>query len=467
MEPETPITPSVLSETSSVLSKTLPRGTFLKGAAAAAATVAASGAASTIARAAGRVEVTANPSPSGEILIWCNGNQFAPAQVAAFNKVYPNITVKQTTTAYVPATPSLAAHLVTGVDVPDGIFFIEDAYLGKFAPTLYDVSKQVAPYASKIAPYKLAVSKQGGRTVGIPWDVDPAFLIYRMDIVEKAGVDVSKIVTYDDLIAAAQTVKTKVPTCTGPLYFLNDPGFSTFFTEGMAWQQHSGIIDAQGKLNLRAKAYTNAFNYYEKAYKAGVVKLGVWTTPSLYADWNNGKTCFMVFADWFTHWNEAGLKGSWGKIGLAKQPVFNPATDSPYSMMGGSAYVVPLKAKNPEASAIFGTFQLFEPAALSAGNAANIYEATLPSAEALWPSVQLNAYRHARILAPSIDEHAMLVTAAKNAPSTYRYPPWYASVYPYYGPHALAVLQGKASAAQAQEAAYNDVLTKVVQRYRG
>jgi len=441
------------------------RRTFLKGAAAAAATVAASGVATQAARAA-RVEVV-SAAPAGDILVWINGNPFSPAQVAAFNKVYPNIKVKQQITTYVPATPSLAAHLVTGVDVPDGIFFIEDAYLGQFASTLYDVTSAVAPYASKIAPYKLAVSKQGGRTVGIPWDLDPAFLIYREDIVAQAGVNISKIVTYDDLIAAAQTVKAKVPSCTGPLMFLDAPGFYTFIVEGLAWQQHSGIVDANGKLNLHAHAYTNAFNYLEKAYKAGVTSLGLFTTPSIYSQWNTGKTCFMHFADWFTHWNEAGLKPSWGKYSLAKQPVFNPATDSVFSNMGGSAYVVPLKAKNPSLGALFGTFQLFEPAALQAGNASNIYEGNLPSAEALWPYVNLDAYRHARILNASVQEHALLVEGAKGIPSNYRYPPWFSQVYPYYGGPVRGVLTGKMTAAQAQEKVYNDVLTKVVQRYHG
>lgn len=116
------------------------RGAFLKGAAATAAAVATAGAAAGVARAASRAEVVSS-APAGEILIWVNGNPFAPAQVAAFNKVYPNIKVKQQITAYVSQTPSLAAHLVTGVDVPEGIFFIEDAYLGQFASTLYDVSK--------------------------------------------------------------------------------------------------------------------------------------------------------------------------------------------------------------------------------------------------------------------------------------------------------------------------------------
>jgi hypothetical protein len=60
----------------------------------------------------------------------------------------------------------------------------------------------------------------------------------------------------------------------------------------------------------------------------------------------------------------------------------------------------------------------------------------------------------------------MLVTAAKNAPSKYRYPGWYSRIYPYYGPQVEAVLKGQKSAKEAQQAAYNDVLTKVAQRYR-
>jgi len=445
-------------------SKTIERKTFLKGAAATAAAIAGSAALPAIAQAKARVEVISS-APSGEAVIWVNTNLFNDAQVAAFNKVYPNVKVTQKTTLYVPATPSLSSHLVTGVDVPDGIFFMEDAYLGEYAPSLFDVTPFVAPYASKIAPYKLAVSKQMGKTVGIPWDVDPAFLIYNEDIVDQAGVDVSKIVTRDDLIDAATEVKAKVPSCPTPLGFGADPAHVQFIVEGMAWQQHTGIVDAKGNLNLLAPAYTNAFNYLEKAAKAGLTTTYLFTTPTLYNTWNKGLCCFTDFADWFTHWNEQGLKPLWGKIGLAKQPVFNAATDSPYSMMGGSAYVVPLKAKNPQAGALFGTFQLFEPAALQAGNASVIYEAILPSAENLWPYVNLNALRHKMIINPSIDEHAMLVQAALNTPSSYRYPPWYSEAFNYYAPPVINVIKGKMSAAQAQQQVYNDVLNKVVKRY--
>ncbi|HKC73854.1 MAG TPA: extracellular solute-binding protein, partial [Chloroflexota bacterium] len=387
---------------------TISRGTFVKGVTAATVTAAVSGAVADVVQAAGHSAVPyVKKSPSGQILIWVNGIPFTNAQVAAFNKVYPNVKVKQQVTTYVPATPSLSAHLVTGINVPDGIFFIEDAYLGQYAPLLYDVSSHVAPYAGKIAPYKLAVSKQEGRTVAVPWDVDPAFLIYRTDIVAKAGVDVARIKTYDDLIKAAVQVKQKVPSCKTPLAFLRANGFLTFMVEGLAWQQHSGIADAKGNLRLNTQPYTNAFTYLEKAYKAGIVTLTDWATPSLYNLWNKGQASFMHFADWFTHWNEPGLKASWGKIGLARQPVFS-SQDSPYSMMGGSGFAIPIKAKNPDLGALFATFQMFDPRALKAGNSGRIYEAVLPAAEALWPDVNLVR----PIISNKINEHEMLVTAA-------------------------------------------------------
>src|SRR4051794_1623384 len=88
------------------------RGTFLKGVAAATATAAVSAAAADVVQAAGHIAVPyVKKSPSGEILIWVNGIPFTKAQVATFNKVYPNVKVKQQVTAYVPVTPSLSAHL--------------------------------------------------------------------------------------------------------------------------------------------------------------------------------------------------------------------------------------------------------------------------------------------------------------------------------------------------------------------
>ena len=448
------------------LSDSISRGTFLKGAAATAATVAATGLATQVARAASPLNVpnvNMGASISGDVYLWDAQPLYTAQQIAAFNAVYPNVKVHEKTIQYLPKTPSESTQLITGVDLPDAIFHVEDAYLGRYAEALYDVSEAIAPFEKQIAPFKLAVCKQGGRTIAIPDDLCPAFLIYNTEIIAKAGVDVSKIVTYDDLIAAALTVQKKVPTCPQPIGFLDGPDFLTFMMEGLAWQQHSGHIDANGKLNLKSAAYTNGFNYLEKAAKAGVVGTAIWMTPDLYNKWNKGQVAFMHFADWFTHWNEPGLKPIWGKIGLAKQPVFNAKTDSPYSIMGGSAWTVPAKAKRPDLGALLGTFFMLDPRGLKAAGNNLAWEAILPACQADWDFS--NMVRP--IINKSVDEHKLLVTAALGTPTSYRYAPWFADTFPYYGGSAVrSCLLGQLSAADAQSAAYNAVQDNVVARAR-
>jgi lactose/L-arabinose transport system substrate-binding protein len=452
--------PTDAIETSTSTSS-VPRSTFLKGAVATAAAVAATGLVTEVARAAKPLEVpnvNLGASLSGDVYLWDAQPLYTAVQVAAFNAAYPNIKVHQ----YVPKTPSLATHLITGINAPDAVFHMEDAYLGRFAPALYDVTEYVAPYVANIAPFKMAVCKQGGKTIAIPDDLCPAFLIYNTEIFSKAGVDPKTIVTYDNLIAAAKTIQTKVPTCKTPLFFLDGPDFLTFVVEGMAWQQHSGHIDASGKLNLKAPAYTNAFNYMEKVAKAGISTMAVWGTPDMYNMWNKGQVAMMHFADWFTHWHETGLKPLWGKIGLVKQPVFSKA-DSPYSVMGGSAWVVPAKAKRPDLGALLGTFFMLDPRGLKAAGNALAWEAILPAAKDDWAFSTLVR----PIIAKSVNEHQLLVTAATNAPSSYRYAPWYADTFPYYGGAAVRqVLVGQLSGADGQSAAYNAIQSNVVARAR-
>lgn len=392
---------------------------------------------------------------------------FPKEQVAAFNKVYPNVKITQRVTPYLPTSSSGAATLISGVGAPDGIFFLEDAYLGQYADALYDVTPYVQPFAKEIAPYKLAVAHQGGRIVSIPEDVDPCFLIYRKDIVAKAGVDVSAIHTYDDLIAAARKVKAAVPSCTTPLFFNGDQNTLVFMLEGLAWQQGSGMADASGKLRLDNAAYTRAFQYLEKAAKAGVVSTGLFATPSLYGLWNQGQACFVHFANWWNYWNAPGLKSLWGKFSIAKQPVFRPG-DSPYSMIGGAGFVVPARGKRPDLGALFGSFVLLDRRGFGAAKDFSNYEFVLPAAAPLWDVVKpLQQARHPYpILDPATPVHEMLTVAAKGAPSSYRYPAWYARTFPYLGPKVEAVLKGKMSATDAQAAAYQDVQAKVVARYR-
>ncbi|MET0928211.1 MAG: extracellular solute-binding protein [Aeromicrobium sp.] len=83
----------------------------------------------------------------------------------------------------------------------DSSFTTEFAGAGFLAP-VPDV--QVAAFSEGIAPPALAAATHGGRLVAVPWFLDPQVLWYRGNTAERAGLDPTKPISWDDLIAGAQ-----------------------------------------------------------------------------------------------------------------------------------------------------------------------------------------------------------------------------------------------------------------------
>ena len=126
--------------------------------------------------------------PAGEITIWDRAGdlfQVIDAAIPAFNVKYPNITVNHQPFD----TAELAPTLVAGVNVPDGAF-IEDEFQGTISQHLLDITEWMQPYVPDLVDYKVAVNTYDGQIKGIPYDVDPAMLFYRIDILEANGINV-------------------------------------------------------------------------------------------------------------------------------------------------------------------------------------------------------------------------------------------------------------------------------------
>ncbi|MCW2841027.1 MAG: hypothetical protein JWR55_2510 [Aeromicrobium sp.] len=65
---------------------------------------------------------------------------------------------------------------------------------------------QVAALGEGVAPAALAAATYGGRLVAAPWFLDPQVLWYRGNVAERAGLDATGPISWDDLIAGAQRV---------------------------------------------------------------------------------------------------------------------------------------------------------------------------------------------------------------------------------------------------------------------
>ncbi|MET0449775.1 MAG: extracellular solute-binding protein [Aeromicrobium sp.] len=83
----------------------------------------------------------------------------------------------------------------------DSAFTTELAGAGFLAPVPDD---QVAAFSEGIAPTALTAATYDGRLAAVPWFLDPQVLWYRGNTAERAGLDTTKPISWDDLIAGAQ-----------------------------------------------------------------------------------------------------------------------------------------------------------------------------------------------------------------------------------------------------------------------
>jgi arabinosaccharide transport system substrate-binding protein len=125
--------------------------------------------------------------------------------VPSFEKAHPGVKVDVQLVTQQAVSTRLQAALWSDLDVPDivevpihfaGIFFrgrLENVGFVDLTQRIEQAGLKQRMVAARFAPYM-----SRGRIFGLPHDVHPVMLAYRRDIFEKAGVDVSKIKTWDD-----------------------------------------------------------------------------------------------------------------------------------------------------------------------------------------------------------------------------------------------------------------------------
>jgi arabinosaccharide transport system substrate-binding protein len=181
-----------------------------------------------------------------------------------------------------------------------------------------------------------------GRIFGLPGDVHPVLLAYRADIVEAAGIDVSKIETWDDFV---RVMKPLMNGPNGTRYLLNmwetDPGDM----ETLVLQAGGGYFDANlqpildSDINARvlAKIVT---------WIAGPGRISV-NAPSFDANGNymylSGQVLGILMPDWLCGVWLKDLPGLSGKMKLMPLPAWD-AGGLRTSVSGGSMIGIPKRA---------------------------------------------------------------------------------------------------------------------------
>src|SRR3954462_10338089 len=201
-----------------------------------------------------------------------------------------------------------------------------------------------------------------GKVYGKPWYAGARALIYRKDILDKAGID-KPPATWDEMMAAAKQIKSKVPN----VYPVSYTGLSEHMYLPTIWQAGGEIATQNGdtwKSALNSPEAAKALEYYASFYKDGLdPKAAVgWEEPDAQTAFINGDVAMLIAGGWTYNSiidTKPGLKS---KIGTALEPAGPSGKDTAFA--GGSHLVQFQESKNKDLGAAFIDFML-EPTELN------------------------------------------------------------------------------------------------------
>jgi len=201
-----------------------------------------------------------------------------------------------------------------------------------------------------------------GKVYGKPWYAGARALMYRKDILEKAGID-KPPATWDEMMAAAKQIKAKVPN----VYPVSYTGLSEHMYLPTIWQAGGQIATQDGdtwKSALNSPEAAKALEYYASFYKDGLdPKAAVgWEEPDAQTAFINGDVAMLIAGGWTYNSiidTKPALKD---KIGTALEPAGPSGKDTAFA--GGSHLVQFQESKNKDLGAAFVDFML-EPAQLN------------------------------------------------------------------------------------------------------
>lgn len=284
-----------------------------------------------------------------------------------YNKKY-NTKIELKTVDVAPAIPmiqKITPKLVANEKMPD-LIFLQDSNASsifeKFEDLFYssEAFGFVKEYGDDFYPAKmnmLANIAPNKKTYGFPNDWGNAAMFYNHAAFTEAGVDITTVNTWDELIEAGKKLKQK----TGKnLLFMRDTGeldLVKYITE----QQDVSLFDKEGNLNLLNPAVEEAYAIIKKLQDEDLVSYG---NSKDYT--SIGQETGAIFAGgWLASYQAGDYPDDAGDWRIRAMPVVKEGDKVVAPMSGGSSYYVPKKSENSLAALQFITFALTDEEALN------------------------------------------------------------------------------------------------------
>jgi arabinosaccharide transport system substrate-binding protein len=271
-------------------------------------------------------------------------------QAERFNAAHPEVkvTLEPTTIDYQDMHDKLLIALQSGAGAPD-LVDIEIAKFGTFMRgeiQLHDLTPLVERSGKDLVIERMAPYQGQGKQYGVDYHLGALVMYYNKELLDKAGVDVDSIVTWDDYIEAGKQVKEKTGAWMATVETTDKWSVSPLMQEN-----GGGVYDKDGNLVLNSPANAEALQLLSDMFHVHqiitVAPGGYHHSPEYYAMMNAGdKVASVWMPQWFMIRFKEFMPDLKGKMVVRPLPAFKEG--GMVSTMGGGTGTAITKQIDPD-----------------------------------------------------------------------------------------------------------------------
>jgi len=267
------------------------------------------------------------------------------AALPAWEKKHPGVQIKIISRAYADHHTAMTTALSTSSKPPD-VMVLEFSYVARFAAGGGLENLGAAPYGlNELAPRFVSFSidqarSAKGQLIAVPTDIGPGTLLYRQDLLQKAGLQESDLTqSWDSYVNAG----IKIKKSTGSYLVAHARDVKDLIIRSSVKSGDGLYFDAQGHSIVQSERFVKAFELARKIRTHKLDgKIAAWSNE--WAEgFRRGHVATQMSGAWLAghlnNWLAPDTRGLWRAAQLP---------ENTWAAWGGSFYAIPKSATHKE-----------------------------------------------------------------------------------------------------------------------
>ncbi len=300
---------------------------------------------------------------------------FAPNHLPAYRRVVPEFERRHQVKVALQLVHQRALQtrlqnaMLSGTEVPDLMELPEGALSFFTRGPLSDVGfldlterLEREGLRDRLVETRLSVWSSRDRVFALPHDVHPVMLMYRADLQESLGIDVTRLKTWDDFVSVGRRVVRDLNGDGVPDRYMIDLPSSGSWGLGLLLRQR-GInnFDSQGRIAFNQPATVDTVIWYlEQTVGPQRVAYECGWGQSLLKAMSDGLALFFIAPDWRSFTTETDVPNLKGKMKMMPLPAWEPGGRRT-SVWGGTGLAISKRSPNVELAWEFAKELYFNP----------------------------------------------------------------------------------------------------------